>query len=182
MRTVTATSALMSIAVIGTQALINGTINGPIVPGTTGKLGDAFVVNTNPIGVTYTATLPDTPRSNIRGSIAGTSNANGTGVTFRINVSGLPDASLGPFSKRFTFSSLTSGVAAWTLLMREYVVYHIHDQPVPADGNCSRTLAHQDLTQRGEIPPCDPAQPQTCQHGDLSGKHGNITSDPFQES
>ncbi|MCJ1364634.1 hypothetical protein MMC16_003748 [Acarospora aff. strigata] len=156
MRTVATTSALLSIAVIGTQALINGTINGPIVPGTTGKLGNASVVTTNPVGVTYTAILPDTPKSSIRGYVAGTTNANGTGVNFNINIYGLPDASLGPF------------------------MYHIHDQPVPSDGNCTKTLAHQDPTERGEIPPCDPSAPETCQVGDLAGKHGNITSNPFQ--
>jgi len=99
MRTTTAASALLSFAVIGAQALINGTIDGPIVPGTTGKLGNASIVTDNPVGVTYTALLPDTPKSGIRGYVAGTSNANGTGVNFNINIYGLPDASLGPFRK-----------------------------------------------------------------------------------
>ncbi|KAL8942301.1 MAG: hypothetical protein Q9211_001447 [Gyalolechia sp. 1 TL-2023] len=133
-------------------------INGYIVPGTTGKLGDAAIVEGNPVGVTYTAVLPDRPTTDIRGTIAGTSNANGTGVNFNINLSGLPDPSLGPF------------------------MYHIHDQPVPANGNCTATLAHQDPYLRGEMPPCDPTQPQTCQTGDLAGKHGNITTSPFQAS
>lgn len=87
MRTAAATCALLSFAVIGTQAA------------TTGKLGNANVVTTNPVGVTYTAILPDTPKSSIRGYVAGTSNANGTGVNFNINIYGLPDQSLGPFSK-----------------------------------------------------------------------------------
>ncbi|KAL8944075.1 MAG: hypothetical protein Q9216_000666 [Gyalolechia sp. 2 TL-2023] len=130
----------------------------PIVPGTTGQLGDAAVVQGNPVGVTYTAVLPDSPTTDIRGSIAGTTNANGTGVNFNINLSGLPDPSLGPF------------------------LYHIHDQPVPTNGNCTATLAHQDPYVRGEVPPCDPTQPQTCQSGDLAGKHGNITTSPFQIS
>ncbi|KAL9585196.1 MAG: hypothetical protein Q9212_001661 [Teloschistes hypoglaucus] len=129
---------------------------GPIVPGTTGKLGDAAIVTTNPPGITYTATLPNSTTSGIRGFVAGTSNANGTGVVFNINLSGFPDASLGPF------------------------LYHVHDQPVPSNGNCTATLAHQDPYIRGEMPPCDPTQPQTCQTGDLAGKHGNITTNPFQ--
>lgn len=33
---------------------------------------------------------------------------------------------------------------------------------------------------RGEDPVCDPKLPQTCQVGDLSGKYGKITSDPFE--
>ncbi len=53
-------------------------------------------------------------------------------------------------------------------------MYHIHDQPVPANGNCTATLAHLDPYVRGEIPPCDPTRPQTCQVGDLSGKYGMI--------
>ncbi|KAL8781936.1 MAG: hypothetical protein Q9203_004091 [Teloschistes exilis] len=129
---------------------------GPIVPGTTGKLGDAAIVTTNPAGTTYTATLPNSTTSDIRGFVAGTSNANGTGVVFNINLSGFPDASLGPF------------------------LYHVHDQPVPSNGNCTATLAHQDPYIRGEMPPCDPTQPETCQTGDLAGKHGNITTSPFQ--
>lgn len=56
-------------------------------------------------------------------------------------------------------------------------VYHLHDQPVPEDGNCTKTLAHLDPYERGELTPCDPNAPQTCQVGDLSGKHGNITGD-----
>ncbi|KAL8712230.1 MAG: hypothetical protein Q9220_003381 [cf. Caloplaca sp. 1 TL-2023] len=126
------------------------------VPGVTGALGNAAIVTDNVAGVTYTATLP--PKTSIQGYIAGTSNANGTGVNFNFVVSGLPDASLGPF------------------------LYHIHDQPVPSNGNCTATLAHQDPYIRGEKPPCDNTQPETCQVGDLAGKHGNITSSPFQIS
>lgn len=63
----------------------------------TGALGDAAVVQKNPAGVTYTATLPNSPSSGVRGSVSGTSNANGTGVLFSVNLSGFPAASLGPF-------------------------------------------------------------------------------------
>lgn len=52
--------------------------------------------------------------------------------------------------------------------------YHLHDQPVPPDGNCSSTLAHLDLYQRGQATACDMAAPETCEVGDLSGKHGKI--------
>ncbi|KAI9800630.1 MAG: hypothetical protein M1826_005345 [Phylliscum demangeonii] len=123
--------------------------------GVTGALGDAAIVKDNPIALTYTATLPNSTTSNIRGSISATASTNGTGVQFTVKLSGLPDPSLGPF------------------------LYHIHDQPVPANGSCKATLAHLDPYQRGEHPPCDPTQPQTCQVGDLGGKHGNITTSPF---
>ncbi|KAL8755866.1 MAG: hypothetical protein Q9184_004673 [Pyrenodesmia sp. 2 TL-2023] len=128
-------TALTGLAVVNAAEPLTGTI----VPGTTGALGDAAIVEGNPVGVTYTATLPNITTSDIRGFIAGTSNANGTGVFFNINLSGLPDASLGPFT-------------------------------------------HQDPYVRGEKPPCDPAEPETCQTGDLAGKHGNITSSPFQSA
>lgn len=62
---------------------------------------------------------------------------------------------------------------------RYHVVYHIHGLPVPADGNCSATLGHLDPTDRGELHACEVAAPQTCQAGDLAGKHGNITSTSF---
>lgn len=65
------------------------------------------------------------------------------------------------------------------MLIVSLLVYHIHDQPVPANGNCTATLAHLDPYVRGEQPPCDPTHPETCQSGDLSGKHGNVTGDPF---
>lgn len=58
-------------------------------------------------------------------------------------------------------------------------MYHLHDAPVPDDGNCTATLAHLDPYKRGEVIPCDATAAQTCQIGDLSGKHGNITSEVF---
>lgn len=49
--------------------------------------------------VTYTAFLPKSNTTGIRGYVAATSNGNGTGVKFNVNVYGLPDASFGPFRK-----------------------------------------------------------------------------------
>ncbi|KAL8729904.1 MAG: hypothetical protein Q9166_004461 [cf. Caloplaca sp. 2 TL-2023] len=121
-------TALTAFAVVNAQAPTP-------VPGVTGKLGDAEIVDTNPAGITYTAFLPNSSTSDIRGFVAGTSNANGTGANFVVQLTGLPDPSLGPFS-------------------------------------------HQDPYIRGEVPPCDPVRPETCQVGDLAGKHGNITTSP----
>ncbi|KAL1870498.1 hypothetical protein Daus18300_005186 [Diaporthe australafricana] len=126
----------------------------------TGKLGDAAIVSNNPAGAVYKATLPDTAFTksaypnggNIKGDVYALSSPDGTGVIFKVKFSGLPSEG-GPF------------------------IYHLHDQPVPADGNCTKTLAHLDPYERGETTPCDPSAPQTCQVGDLSGKHGNITDD-----
>lgn len=93
----------------------------------------------------------------------------GSGVMFHVAFSGLPDAG-GPF-RRYT-------PPRWFTPMRsnQKSVYHIHDQPVPANGNCTSTLAHLDPYQRGETPACDASAPDTCQVGDLSGKHGKVTS------
>lgn len=57
-----------------------------------------------------------------------------------------------------------------------FVAFHLHDSPVPADGNCTKTLAHLDPYKRGQATPCDKANPQTCEVGDLSGKHGTAAA------
>ncbi|KAK0126155.1 hypothetical protein ONS95_007773 [Cadophora gregata] len=128
----------------------------------TGIRGNATVVENNPVGVIYTATLPEkpffnptNPKGNVKGSISAAANPNGIGVKFAVKFENLPTTG-GPF------------------------LYHIHDAPVPADGNCSKTLAHADPYIRGEAPACDAQLPQACQTGDLSGKYGNIASDPFE--
>ncbi|TVY89896.1 Cell surface Cu-only superoxide dismutase, partial [Lachnellula willkommii] len=128
---------------------------------TTGALGNATIVENNPPGVVYVATLPtkefndpNDPRGNIQGSVAATANPNGIGVSISVSFSNLPTSG-GPF------------------------LYHIHDVPVPADGNCTSTLGHLDPFIRGETPACDATLPQTCQVGDLAGKHGKIEQDPF---
>ncbi|KAI9808615.1 MAG: hypothetical protein M1825_003765 [Sarcosagium campestre] len=126
--------------------------------GVTGKLGDALVVSDNPQGIEYTATLPDSEKNTVRGFIKAIAGPGGKGLDYTVELSGLPDASLGPF------------------------LYHVHDQPVPEDGNCTKTLAHLDPTERGEDPPCDTTAPKTCQVGDLSGKFGKITASPFKAS
>jgi hypothetical protein len=109
----------------------------------------APVVSSNPLGVSYVATLP-LNKSSVHGSITGTTASDGKGVDFAVSFSGLP-AEGGPF------------------------MYHIHEKPVPADGNCTATGAHLDPYKRGEVPPCDPTAKETCQTGDLSGKYGNFT-------
>ncbi|APA08984.1 hypothetical protein SS1G_02845 [Sclerotinia sclerotiorum 1980 UF-70] len=130
----------------------------------TGTLGNATIPEDNPVGPIYVATLPDTeffnpddPRGNIKGSVSATANPDGIGVQFQIQFSNLPTSG-GPF------------------------LYHIHAHPVPSDGNCTGTLGHLDPFIRGETPACNSSLPQTCQVGDLSGKYGKITADPFQAS
>jgi hypothetical protein len=68
-------------------------------------------------------------------------------------------------------------MVSWPVLINP--AYHIHVMPINSTGSCASALAHLDPYIRGEQPPCDSTKPQTCQVGDLSGKHGKITSDPF---
>ncbi|KAH9891387.1 superoxide dismutase [Xylariomycetidae sp. FL2044] len=131
---------------------------------TTGKLGDAIPVTNNPVGKSVVGTLPEKPfwtagsiDGNVKGSITAKSAADGKGVEFTVNFSNLPKEG-GPFP------------------------YHLHVDPVPESGNCTSTLAHLDPYIRGEDPVCDAAAPATCQVGDLSGKWGKITSDPFTDT
>ncbi|KAF2088705.1 Cu,Zn superoxide dismutase-like protein, partial [Saccharata proteae CBS 121410] len=123
----------------------------------TGQLGDAQVFSDNPAGVAYQAVFPSSDKNSVRGSVVASSVGNGQGVQFQIAISGLPTEG-GPFP------------------------YHIHAAPVPADGNCTGTLAHLDPYIRGEDPPCNSAEPATCQVGDLAGKHGKINGTAISAS
>ncbi|KAJ4387253.1 Cell surface superoxide dismutase [Cu-Zn] 4 [Gnomoniopsis smithogilvyi] len=134
--------------------------DGPMNPGFAGLNGPA-VAQTNLPATTYVAMLPTTMFDPYAGSIiSGSVVAVGTtsGVQLTVNFTGIPSETYGPF------------------------VYHIHGMPVPADGNCTATMGHLDPTNRGEYYPCDNTNPQTCQAGDLAGKHGNITSQTFSAS
>ncbi|KAK3310533.1 superoxide dismutase [Chaetomium strumarium] len=129
------------------------TPGGPV----TGELGDAPVVIDNPQGVVYKATLPESAffkpafpeGGNIQGEVTAVASADGRGVQFTLKLSNLPK-------------------------FDEPLPYHIHVDPVPSDGNCTKTLAHLDPFIRGETPVCDASAPATCQVGDLSGKYGAI--------
>ncbi|KAF1840856.1 Cu,Zn superoxide dismutase-like protein [Cucurbitaria berberidis CBS 394.84] len=116
----------------------------------------APAVASNPAGASYVGVLPEKAGSNLRGSISAVSAADGKGVKFSVSFSGLP-AEGGPF------------------------MYHIHEKPVPANGNCTGTGAHLDPYKRGEVPICDASKPETCQTGDLSGKYGNITAGEWSQ-
>ncbi|KUJ22546.1 uncharacterized protein LY89DRAFT_303129 [Mollisia scopiformis] len=152
-------SSILAVSLTGLLGLVaaqNTNVN-PV----TGIQGNATTVENNPPGMVYTATLPTTeffnpsdPRGNVKGSVAAVASSSGIGVDFQVSFSNLPTSG-GPF------------------------LYHIHAFPVAADGNCTSTLGHLDPFIRGETPGCNSSLPQTCQVGDLSGKYGKITSDPF---
>ncbi|GAM87739.1 hypothetical protein ANO11243_057660 [Dothideomycetidae sp. 11243] len=112
---------------------------------------DAPVITNNPVGAQYLATFTATAQNTVNGNVQISTYPNGQGVTIQMSMSGFPGENQ----------------------VSDYL-YHIHTDPVPADGNCTATLGHLDPYGRGETPACDPTQPWSCQVGDLSGKHGTI--------
>ena len=62
----------------------------------TSSLPVAPVASDNVEGTSYIATFPDKKTSKIRGTIVAT--AGKEGITFKVDLTGLPDSSLGPFS------------------------------------------------------------------------------------
>lgn len=57
-------------------------------------------------------------------------------------------------------------------------MYHIHQKPVPANGNCTGTLAH--LNPYGGL--ANATTIATHEVGDLSGKHGTINGTSFKSN
>ncbi|KAI0161104.1 superoxide dismutase [Hypoxylon sp. FL1284] len=144
-------SNIISISAIGASGVLAQSNN------VTGQFGDAAVQTGNPVGMSVKATLPEGAfwtgpiDGNVRGSLIAKSGAGGVGVDYEATFSNLPTEG-GPF------------------------IYHIHVAAVPEDGNCTGTETHLDQYARGEDPPCDASQPQTCQQGDLSGKFGHVNA------
>ncbi|KAG8894461.1 hypothetical protein FRC00_008949 [Tulasnella sp. 408] len=52
--------------------------------------------------------------------------------------------------------------------------YHIHTNPVGKERDCAKALGHLDPLELTDSLICDPAFPEYCQEGDLSGKHGKF--------
>jgi len=115
----------------------------------TGTYGDAKAYPEQPAGKEYRADFTGTKLS---GGVIFSPSSGKNGVKVEVKLYGFPTEG-GPFT------------------------YHIHDQPVPADGNCTLTRAHLDPFIRGQKVPCDPNRPQSCEVGDLAGKHGKIPAD-----
>lgn len=53
-------------------------------------------------------------------------------------------------------------------------MYHIHEYPVPENGDCYATGGHLNPYGVPDDFKCDPQYAQRCQVGDLSGKHGKL--------
>ena len=79
------------------------------------------------------------PEQDITGTILFTNeNTTGPGVQITASLHNFPDG-LGPF------------------------LWHVHVNPVPANGSCLATGAHFDPLNVGESPPCNPKTPNLCQ-------------------
>lgn len=97
--------SLVNSQVLGATLIERSPSDGPVIPGVTGKLGNAAITTNNPLGVSYTATLPDSPTTGVRGFVKATTNSNGTGVAIQVSLSGFPDASLGPFRESMDYDN-----------------------------------------------------------------------------
>ncbi|KAK6454719.1 Cu/Zn superoxide dismutase [Scheffersomyces xylosifermentans] len=95
-------------------------------------------------GNKYVATFKPTSKSNITGTVEFQPASNGS-VTVNVDLSGFPSTG-GPFP------------------------YHIHQAPVPTDGNCTGTLLHLNPF-NGTVNATSAAGKEV---GDLAGKHGNL--------
>ncbi|GAB1196408.1 superoxide dismutase [Aspergillus pseudonomiae] len=109
---------------------------------------DAPVIKDNQPQTVYEAVFQDKDNSTVRGKYTAYGADDGIGIHFRVTLTGVP---------KDTFLN-----------------YHIHDKPVPEDGNCYSTGGHLDPYLRGDQPPCNTTVPETCQVGDISGKHGPV--------
>ncbi|KAK0896561.1 Cell surface superoxide dismutase [Cu-Zn] 4 [Friedmanniomyces endolithicus] len=121
-----------------------------LLPTTLSQSTPAPIVTGNPAGAQYIATLP-TNASLPNGTFVLTTASDGNGVYVQVNVANLPPSG-GPF------------------------LYHIHLNPIDSSGNCSTAGSHLDPYNVTEAFVCDPANPQMCQVGDMSGKHGGIAN------
>ncbi|KAF2209689.1 hypothetical protein CERZMDRAFT_46467, partial [Cercospora zeae-maydis SCOH1-5] len=102
----------------------------------------------------WLAKLPD--NKNVTGNVTVSQGPGGNGVSVQAYFLGLP-ADGGPF------------------------VYHIHEKPISSDWNCSVAGPH--LSPYTSDYPCkNISHPETCEAGDLSGKHGNFTDSNFTAS
>jgi len=108
----------------------------------TGSLGNASIVQNNPQGLIYTATLPakgffnpDDPRGNIKGSVSATANPNGIGVSFSVSFSNFPTSG-GPF--------------------RMFPVGRLY---IPTNLNCSLPYSLCTSSRRYVFPTCIPQNP-----------------------
>ncbi|KAK6337395.1 hypothetical protein TWF730_002796 [Orbilia blumenaviensis] len=122
-----------------------------VVSAETGEKGDAPVTNGNSDKVVYEAHVMSSNVKTAHLNFTGTED--GVGVLVHACFMGINASQPGPYP------------------------YHIHDFLVGEGENCTATGAHLDPYLRGEVTACDAEAPETCQVGDLSGKHGKASLD-----
>jgi hypothetical protein len=124
---------------------------------------DAPETSDNPPSVVYKAEIKDVffadavLPGDLKGHITAQAPKDGKGVKFDVHFENLPEEG-GPFT------------------------YHLHKAAVPSDGNCTATLTHLDPYEAGAEIKCNKDKPETCEVGDLSGKHGAIDDTSYEES
>ncbi|KAK6500208.1 hypothetical protein TWF481_010557 [Arthrobotrys musiformis] len=117
-----------------------------VVSADTGEKGDAPVTTGNSDRVVYEAIVQSDNVKSARFNFTGTED--GVGILIQACFTGISSSQPGPYP------------------------YHVHDFVVGPNENCTATGAHLDPYLRGEVTACDAEAPETCQVGDLSGKHG----------
>ena len=137
------------------------------------NISKAPVVLGNPPRL-FEATLLDKDNTTLRGAVNIWAEA--VGVKVHADFWGVPEET--------ALGKLISRDSSWINTDLFYsLAYHIHEAPVPEDGDCYATGAHLDPYGRGQQPPCDITRPETCEVGDLSGKHSPIyttAQEPFE--
>ncbi|RPA98925.1 hypothetical protein L873DRAFT_1685876 [Choiromyces venosus 120613-1] len=114
----------------------------------TGNLGDAKVHTDNPAGKQFTAAFYGTgAHGNLQFNLTNFNNK--TGVFVKLDLTAYRGDE-GPFKLA------------------------LYEAPVTNDGKCDGAKNVLDPFQRGDKPECDKKNPQTCQVGDLVGKHGEV--------
>ncbi|KAI5964615.1 SOD4 [Candida pseudojiufengensis] len=112
--------------------------------------GDAPISSDSEGQESYIAKFKPTKNSDISGSISFEPAKNGS-VLVSVDISGLPSTG-GPFP------------------------YHVHELPVPSDGNCTGTKLH--LNPYGGS--VNATTPQGKEVGDLAGRHGDLSGSSYK--
>lgn len=155
MRTTLALAALSSVVLVNAQnppaatpsnaVIISGdaSYDGPVIKGTTGKLGNAQVITNNPLGAQYKATFSDS-KTYVRGSLTAQTGPGGKGVQFSISVSGFPSANAGPFC--------TSRITSFGLKVAMLTVGPLNSVPHPSEARPCRWQLYRDRRPLGSVP------------------------------
>jgi len=116
----------------------------------------APLVSNNPIGASYTAQIKGGESDVTHGYVSMTSNPGGVGMKLSVNIAGLPILK-GPYT------------------------YYVGDHSLSSECECSTSGGIFDPYNAGKRY-CNRQQAQTCDVGDLSGKHGCINSTSYVAS